>query len=55
MCYHPKIDQITNVAFRIKNKKELPKTFNTYVNDTDVKNFGIDDKPKGWFGGWFGY
>jgi DnaJ family protein A protein 2 len=47
-------DNTTSVVFQIKDKTSVPKSFNTYVNNTEVKSFGIDDKKSGWFG-WFGW
>ncbi|ODV87577.1 hypothetical protein CANARDRAFT_26961 [[Candida] arabinofermentans NRRL YB-2248] len=46
--------EITNAAFTIKSKDTLPKSFNSYFNNTDVTNVGVEDSAKkGWFGGWF--
>lgn len=41
-------------VFQIKDKKSVPKSFNTYVNDTEVKTFGTETTNSGWFG-WFGW
>lgn len=46
-------DDSQPTVFQIKDKNSVPKTFNTYINNTDVKNFGTDSKSK-WFG-WFGW
>ncbi|KAG0678010.1 hypothetical protein C6P40_000670 [Pichia californica] len=47
-------EEITPTVFQIKDKNNVPKTFNTYVNNTDVKQFGTDGSKSGWFG-WFGW
>ncbi|KAH3671681.1 hypothetical protein OGAPHI_000386 [Ogataea philodendri] len=48
-------DIITNVEFKIQSKDELPKSFNSYFNDTDVTKIGVEEpeQRKGWFS-WFG-
>ncbi|KAG7841048.1 hypothetical protein KL942_002036 [Ogataea angusta] len=45
---------VTNVAFKIQSKHELPKSFNTYFNDTNVTHIGVEEpeQKKGWFS-WF--
>ena len=47
-------DTIKPTVFQIKDKNSVPKSFNTYVNDTEVKEFGSDSSNSGWFG-WFGW
>lgn len=48
------IDNITPTMFQIKDKNNVPKNFNTYVNNTEVKTFGTDNSSEGWFS-WFGW
>lgn len=47
-------EKSTPTVFQIKEKDAVPKSFNTYVNNTEVKTFGTGN-DKGWFGGWFGW
>lgn len=46
--------ETTATVFQIKDKNSVPKSFNTYVNNTEVKTFGKDDSKSSWFG-WFGW
>lgn len=47
-------DEVTPTVFQIKDKNNVPKNFNTYVNNTEVKTFGTDETKSTWFG-WFGW
>lgn len=42
----------STTVFQIKDKHSVPKSFNTYANNTEVKSFGKEDSKSGWFG-WF--
>ncbi|GMF07348.1 unnamed protein product [Ambrosiozyma monospora] len=49
-------DEIVNVNFKVQSKDRLPKSFNSFYNNSEVKTFGVDDdklKKGGWFGRWF--
>lgn len=43
---------VVSTVFQIKDKNSVPKSFNTYVNNTEVKSFGTEESNSGWFG-WF--
>lgn len=46
------VADVVPTVFQIKDKNSVPKSFNTYVNNTEVKTFGTEDANSGWFG-WF--
>lgn len=45
----------TPTTFQIKGKNDVPKTFNTFVNNAKVETFGTDSSKQSWFKGWFGW
>lgn len=46
------VADVVPTVFQIKDKNSVPKSFNTYVNNTEVKTFGTENANSGWFG-WF--
>lgn len=45
--------EITKVSYKIKEKKDLPKSFNSFNANAKVTEIGTAEKGKGWFNGWF--
>ncbi|VEU19662.1 DEKNAAC100898 [Brettanomyces naardenensis] len=46
-------NDVTNVSFKVKTKYDLPLSFNSFNANAEVKDVGVENKPKGWFGKWF--
>lgn len=45
--------EATKIAYKIKEKDELPLDFNSFNANTEVKNIGTEKRSKGWFSKWF--